>query len=231
MRPTIHPVQLALFRDSVRTRPMLLRPAPAAVFRRVQIVMAHRLPDPCAPSRIDRNGLFQIVMSWGGSGWSAPSMLRCRVARLCDYLRVRGKGFEALDLHLVKTHAFNDIRFCLVGNIGVTNHFACILVALCCFRHLPHQLTNSDFLLRPACLVSNRRGVDVNGGANNPRISPIYRTDKYFIYVNSWPVPCALNPQNTTLFCAVLRCPNWVRLARLVLGWGNLAGYARIIHI
>ena len=85
------------------------------------------------------------------------------------------------------------------------------------------------FLLRPACLVSCRRGVDVNGAANNPRISPIYRTDKYFIYVNSWPVPCALNPQNTTLFCAFLRCPNWVMLGRLKLGWGNLAGRGGVV--
>ena len=62
--------------------------------------------------------------------------------------RVCRKGFETLDLHFVEAHFFNNISLCLVGNIGVTNHFACVLVSFCCFRHTPHQLTYADFRIQ-----------------------------------------------------------------------------------
>ena len=148
-------------------------------------------------------------------------MLRCRVARLGDYFRVRRKGFEALDLHRCETSLLDDFRLCLLAKRPDSGVLSFCRVVLALRWHLPHQLTNADFLLRPACLVSNRRGVDVNGAANNPRICTIYRTIIYF-YIAQF-VACSVCAQSAK-YHAILCCFALLRIGLYWRGssWGGV---------
>ena len=63
-------------------------------------------------------------------------------------LRVRGKGFKALDLLRRESGLLDDFCFGLVADSAVLYHFSCILVAFCGFRNLRHELPNPHFCVK-----------------------------------------------------------------------------------
>lgn len=68
-------------------------------------------------------------------------------------------------------------------------------------------------LLRPACLVSCRRGVDVNGAAKNPRICTIYGTVIYYCIAQF--VACSVCAQSAKYHAILCR----FALLRIGLCW------------
>ena len=71
-------------------------------------------------------------------------------------------------------------------------------------------------LLRPACLVSNQRGVDATGAAKNPRICTIYRTVINFCIAQF--VACSVCAQSAK-YHAILCCFALLRIGLYWRGW------------